>query len=114
MGVGLVCTGNHCCIHLKLVSFSSGYLYKQGQLPFFISSGHTVLGFAESLHLVKQKSSNQALLIDYCARGHKIIISHLICQIRNALHFLDFASWCIDTAIPSILYVAKYNIHILH
>ena len=39
MGVVLVCTSNHCCIHLKWISFSSGYLYKQGQLPFFISSG---------------------------------------------------------------------------
>ena len=34
MGVGLVCASNHCCIHLKWVSFSSGYLHKQGQLPF--------------------------------------------------------------------------------
>ena len=33
MGVDLVCTSNHCCIHLKWVSFSSGYLHKQGQLP---------------------------------------------------------------------------------
>ena len=49
----------------------------------------------------KAKSSNQALLTGYCVRGHKIIISHLICQIRNALHFLDFASWCKDSAIPS-------------
>ena len=28
----------------------------------------------------KAKSSNQALLTDYCVRGHKIIINHLICQ----------------------------------
>ena len=38
MGVVLVCTSNHCCIciHLKWVSFSSGYLqlFKQGKLPF--------------------------------------------------------------------------------
>ena len=49
----------------------------------------------------KAKSSNQALLTDYChsVRGHKIIISHLICQ--NKEHFLDFASWCKDSAIPS-------------
>ena len=33
----VVCTSNHCCIHLKWVSFSSGYLYKQGQLPFCLS-----------------------------------------------------------------------------
>ena len=33
-GVVLVCTSNHCCIHIKWVSFSGGYLYKQGQLPF--------------------------------------------------------------------------------
>ena len=39
----------------------------------------------------KAKSSNQTLLIDYCVRGHKVIVSHLICQIRNTLHFLDFA-----------------------
>ena len=32
MGVVFVCTSNHCCIHLKWVSFSGGYLYKQGQL----------------------------------------------------------------------------------
>ena len=51
----------------------------------------------------KAKSSNQALLTDYCVRGHNIIISHLTCQIRNALHFLDFASWCKDSAIPSRL-----------
>ena len=31
MGVVLVCTSNHW------VSFSSGSLYKQGQLPFFLS-----------------------------------------------------------------------------
>ena len=43
MGVVLVRTCMHCCIHLKwvsfLVSFSSGHLQKQGQLPLFISSG---------------------------------------------------------------------------
>ena len=49
----------------------------------------------------KAKSSNQALLTDYCIRGHKIILRHLICQIRNALQFLDFTSWCKDSAIPS-------------
>ena len=30
------------------------------------------------------------------------LMSHLICQKRNALHFLDFASWCKDSAIPSM------------
>ena len=35
MGVGLVYTSNYCCIHLKWISFSSDYLYKQGQLSFF-------------------------------------------------------------------------------
>ena len=34
MGVVLVCTSNHCCIHLKWFPFSSGYLYNQGQLHF--------------------------------------------------------------------------------
>ena len=39
MKVVLICASNHCCIHLKWVSFSSGYLHKQGQLPFFYLFG---------------------------------------------------------------------------
>ena len=49
-----------------------------------------VLGFAESAS-VKQKSSNQVLLIDhFVCRAHKIIIGHWICQIQNALSFFGF------------------------
>ena len=73
---------------------------------------HTTDNSAELQHILdtgvcrifapyKAKSSNQALLTYCCVRGHKIILSHLICQIRNALHFLDFSSWCKDSAIPS-------------
>ena len=63
----------------------------------------TIYWGLQNLCTMKAQSSNQALLTDYCVRGHKIILSHLICQIRNALCFLDFASWCKDSAIPSSL-----------
>ena len=61
MGVGLVCTSNHCCIHLRWVSFSSGYLSKQGQLPFFYlfwttNLKYTVLQFADWLEECKLQS----------------------------------------------------------
>ena len=36
--------------------------------------GFLPLTLAESLHHVKAKSSNQALLTDYCVRGHKIVL----------------------------------------
>ena len=62
-----------------------------------------ILGFAESLHHAKQKAQTKLYCQTIVLEGHKIILRHLICQIRNALHFLDFASWCKDSAIPSKL-----------
>ena len=64
--------------------------------PFFV----LLLGFAESLHHAKQKAQTKLYCQTIVLDGHKIILRHLICQIRNALHFLDFASWCKDSAIP--------------
>ena len=50
---------------------------------------HEVLtGVRRIFALAKEKNSNQALLTEYCVRGHTIITSHLICQIRNTLHCL--------------------------
>ena len=58
-----------------------------------------ILGFAESLHHAKQKAQT-------------IVLEATRCQIRKALHFLDFTSWWIlllgakilqSPVIPSVL-----------
>ena len=81
--------GNHYYIHLKWVSFSSGYLYKLGQLPFFYLFWTTNLKYTVSCKQTK-RSNKHNRLTNKQTDNHEI----LNCFVTS---MKDFRTYTLDT-----------------